>query len=296
MKLGEIHSFVAVAEEQSVKKAAKRLNLTQSAVSRLIQRLEDEVGVTFFDRSNKPLKLTKDGQIALLHCRRVLQHVDEFQGVFSEVTMPKGTFRLGVSYTVGALAACEPLQILRESFPALTVQFRTDLSDPLLSMVAEGTLDGAIITLGEGISPPQELNARYLGREGVQVVGSKGLKNPPKVLRDMNKLGWVLQPTGCGHKARLESALHNQDEKVNIAVEANGQDLQLSLVARGIGLGLVPMKWLERTPHVDQLRVLPANDFSFDTFVWLVQGRYPGRLTGVFDELETCLLSKFDRR
>ena len=65
MKLNEITAFVLVAETGSVQAAAARLHMTQSAVSRLVQRLEIELRTVLFDRQTKPLSLTHDGHAAL---------------------------------------------------------------------------------------------------------------------------------------------------------------------------------------------------------------------------------------
>ncbi|WP_074123195.1 LysR family transcriptional regulator [Bradyrhizobium sp. AS23.2] len=71
MKLNEIRTFVTVAQTGSVQAAARQLHMTQSVVSRLVQRLERDLGATLFDRQSKPLALTYDGQSALHHGRRV---------------------------------------------------------------------------------------------------------------------------------------------------------------------------------------------------------------------------------
>jgi DNA-binding transcriptional LysR family regulator len=77
--------------------AAARLNLTQPAVTRLVQRLEAELDTVLFDRSSKPPTLTPAGRQALAHGRRVLQALDDLSGSVAEDSEPRGNFRLGVS-------------------------------------------------------------------------------------------------------------------------------------------------------------------------------------------------------
>ena len=86
MKLNEIRTFVAVARTGSIQAAARQLHMTQSAVSRLVQRLEGDLGATLFDRQTKPLALTHDGQAALDHGQRVLNAAEAFSEALSPST------------------------------------------------------------------------------------------------------------------------------------------------------------------------------------------------------------------
>ena len=73
MNLEDMRAFVATVETGSVGKAALRLNLTQPAVSRRIQRLEDALDVTLLDRDSKPAKPTRAGDAAYRQCVAVLR-------------------------------------------------------------------------------------------------------------------------------------------------------------------------------------------------------------------------------
>ena len=87
MKLNEIRTFIAVADARSVQEAGNRLGLTQSAVSRLIQRLEAELGVVLFDTANRVLRQFDSRDFFRLQRRRQLRRGFESplrfgQGVF----------------------------------------------------------------------------------------------------------------------------------------------------------------------------------------------------------------------
>jgi DNA-binding transcriptional LysR family regulator len=76
MKLAHLCTFVAIADNGGVARAAARLNLTQSAASRQIHALESELGVVLFDRVGRRVKLTSEGEDLLRRCRRVVAEVD----------------------------------------------------------------------------------------------------------------------------------------------------------------------------------------------------------------------------
>ncbi|HEX8821004.1 MAG TPA: LysR family transcriptional regulator [Archangium sp.] len=76
MSLTHIQSFVAVAEERHVGRAARRLHLSQPPLSRHILALEDELGTPLFERTPRGMRLLPAGEAFLQHARRILAEVD----------------------------------------------------------------------------------------------------------------------------------------------------------------------------------------------------------------------------
>jgi DNA-binding transcriptional LysR family regulator len=76
VSLTHIQSFVAVAEEGHVGRAARRLHLTQPPLSRHILTLEEELGTPLFERTSRGMRLLPTGEAFLLHARRILAEVD----------------------------------------------------------------------------------------------------------------------------------------------------------------------------------------------------------------------------
>src|SRR5438874_6636050 len=94
--LGEMRAFSIFAEVGSVQAAAARLHLTQSAVSRQIKRLEEELGTPLLDRRFKPPMLTSSGLTVLDECRAILRDVANLKANQSPTKEPRGKFRVGV--------------------------------------------------------------------------------------------------------------------------------------------------------------------------------------------------------
>jgi DNA-binding transcriptional LysR family regulator len=87
----------------------------------------------------------------------------------------------------------------------------------------------------------------------------------------------------------LRRAMEAAGVPFNVAVEAFGSELQLSLVARGLGIGLVTPDMLERTVHRPALQVIETTDFRTGVDVWFVHGSVPGRLMRAIDLLRCSL-------
>jgi DNA-binding transcriptional LysR family regulator len=182
--------------------------MTQSAVSRLVQRLELDLGTALFDRQTKPLILTHDGRVALEHAQRVMNAAEAFSEALSPTAAPSGVLRIGAAHVLAELVAERPLDLLRAKFPDLTLQISVDWARPLIERLGSGDLDAAVISLLADGEPKTELPARRLGREDVQIIGAANLASARwRSLRAMNEIGWVIQPEGCGYRTALTQAL-----------------------------------------------------------------------------------------
>ena len=76
MELNQLQQLVVIADERALFRAAKKLHISQSALTRSIQRLEDELGMQLFDRSHNSMKLNEAGKLAVRHARLVLREAD----------------------------------------------------------------------------------------------------------------------------------------------------------------------------------------------------------------------------
>ena len=107
MNLLHMKYAVEIAETNSINKAADKLYVGQSALSRAIKELEASLGVTLFERSAKGMFLTADGEIFIRHAKNVLAQVDEIEDMFSDGTISKKHFSVSVpraSYIAEAFA------------------------------------------------------------------------------------------------------------------------------------------------------------------------------------------------
>ncbi len=290
MKISEIRAFLAVAEAGSMHGAAARLNLTQPAVSRLIQRLEAELGTVLFDRSSKPPTLTPAGRQALAHGRRVLQALDDLAGSVAEGAEPHGRFRLGVSLGLSQLVLNEPLDVLRREFPSLVFDVSSDWSGDLVKDVESNAMNAAVVLSSNTSEPASTAPIRKVGQDRLLVVTAADSPLPARApVADLAAHGWVVHPEGCSYRSAIRRALAQSGAPFNIAVEAFDQELLLSLVARGNGLGLVPTCLLRHSAYRDRLRSIEVPDFDYRLAVWIVRGRFIGSLAAVVDTLERAL-------
>lgn len=287
----DLQAFVAVADSGSMVRAAEKLHLTQPGLTRRVQNLETMLGVELLDRQSKPLKPTAAGNEVVVLARIVLRAVDDLMLVASPDSEPSGELRIGMPPFLAEVALEKPIDLLRDAFPRLTLRVTAGWSPALLQSVERASLDASIVLMPSGAVLPETLRATHVAFLPTVIIAARtlGLPDTPVTLADLSRYEWVLNQDGCGMRSVLRRAMEKAGLPFNVAVEAFGSELQLSLVARGLGIGLVTPDMLARTAHRPALQVLEATDFHTGVDVWFVHGSVPGRLIRAIDLLRSSL-------
>lgn len=144
-----LRAFVAVSETGGFTRAARRLNLTQPAVSHQIRRLEGQIGRALIRRTTRRLTLTGDGEDFLLHARQILTALDELSQRFlpSSVT---GVVRFGTPELFMGERLPALLCRFSRAFPAVRLDVHVSSYLDLSKRIAAGELDLAVVLSAEG--------------------------------------------------------------------------------------------------------------------------------------------------
>lgn len=279
MKIDDIDAFVAVIRCQSISHAAESLDLTQPAITRRVQNFEQALGVELFDRNTKPLKPTAMGTQVYQKCLAILREMDSLRELVASDTPPSGLLRLGVPQTIGDVVLLDALKHMRAQFPDLRAQVVTGWGSHLIGKIENGELDAAAALFPAGKIFPDAIVGESIGKMELVVVCARSqLPKKPVKLADCYEQGFVLNPDGCGFRAGLQRTLADQGLSLKVNLETFGTELQLGLVADGMGFGLVPRPLLERSIHRDALAVMPLKDFKPVLDLWLMYPRFLGNL------------------
>ncbi|HTJ92601.1 MAG TPA: LysR family transcriptional regulator [Pararobbsia sp.] len=294
MKLDEIDAFVAVVRCQSLSVAAHTLTLTQPAITRRIQSLEESLGVELLDRNTKPLKPTAMGRQVYEQCRAIVREVDTLRDLVATDTPPVGGLRLGVEPAISDLALLDGLRDLREMFPGLQTSVSTECGATLLNRLTRGEVDAAALLMPANTVFPDTLDAESIGHTELAVVAPKGaLKRRAQALLDLQLYGWVLNPDGCGLRRVLQRGLAQRGASLKIQLETMGTELQLGLVADGVGLGIVARSALSTSPHIHDVDVIAVTDFKPRLDIWMVKPRFLGKLQQPVSRFATVVQQAF---
>ena len=294
--LEELKAFTAVVDRTSLTKAADALALTQSAVSRRIQQLEEMLGATLLDRSSRPPTTTAVGRRVYQSATALLRDLDRLMNIPKDDGEPSGTLRLGLPQVVADVALFEAAVGLKAAFPGLDLRCRTEWSSGLQLQVASGELDAAAVMVPSGSSPPAGARGSFIATLDVLVVQSRQapMATKPVSIADLAEQQWVLNPQGCGYRAALQRAMEGVGKQVRLGIDLHGTETQLRLVAAGLGLGLAPTRLLADSRFLKDLCPVEVIDFALKLDLWLLRAPETGNLSRALEVLGQLLVRTFE--
>lgn len=190
----EMTVFVRVVESRGFSGAARALGMTPSAVSKLIGRLEDRLGVRLFDRTTRRVSATEAGQAYYERCVPILAEIDDAELVVAELQAePRGLLKINASNAFGQYQIMPLIPKLLARHPKLRVQLT--MTDRIVDLVGE-SVDVAIRV---GVLSDSTLVARRLGPAQRVVVASPeylarhGAPHSPEDLRNHSCLRLSLE-------------------------------------------------------------------------------------------------------
>lgn len=243
MDLGRLRSFVVVAEELHVRRAAERLHMTQPPLSRQLQRLEHELGVELFRRSRRGIGLTAAGTALLPEARALLAAADHAAAVARDAAEGRhGTLRVGFVGSASFSLLPRVLRRYREQAPEVRLALHERTTAAQLRELREGGLD-----VGLAMQPraAPDLIVEPLGREPLVAVVAAGhpLAGERRIpLAALAGEPFVLYPRGEGpgmHDLTL-GLCADAGFTPEITQEAVQMATIVSLVAGELGVSIVP--------------------------------------------------------
>lgn len=144
-----LHTFAEIVEHGSFTQAATRIHRTQSAVSMQIRRLEEQLGCRLFERTGRTVRLTGQGQVFYDHARRILRAYREGLAAVNGRTL-EGDVTVGLPDDLATSFLPRVLARFTQAFPWIRLNLVCEPSKRLIGQVAEGLIDVALVTEGEG--------------------------------------------------------------------------------------------------------------------------------------------------
>lgn len=261
---GEMEVFVRVVEHGNFSKTAEALRLTPSAISKLVSRLEDRLGVPLFLRSTRGLQLTPEGQVYFDRAQQIVGEIAEAErAVSSEATIVRGTLRVNSNIPFARHYLLPLVPEFLETHPGIVLDLiQTDMPVDLI-------YERADIAIRTGHLTDSSLKARRLLESERRVVAAPeylarhGAPRHPAELAGHNCLNfnirrsldiWPFDARKLGESARLDQAV-----KGNIRLD-NGETMRRLCLA---GLGIARLSDFHIGPDVAEGHLVPIlEDFN----------------------------------
>ncbi len=244
MNLQELTYFVAVAEHRHFGRAAQACHVSQPTLSGQLLKLEQQLGVTLFERNNRHVSITPVGEKILEHARRALEEAGLVESVAkTSQDQLVGPLKLGVIPTLAPYLIPLILGPLREAYPRLTIELWEDITVSLLDRLRSQRLDAALLAteipesdlttvtlFDEPFLAALPAGHRLASRKKIDVAD---LADDLLVLADGHCLAGQAREA-CGRRGRSSEDLPQQ------ALQAASLETLANLVAAGYGTTLAP--------------------------------------------------------
>jgi len=257
MDLRQLEMFQAVVETGSFTKAGQRLHVSQSAISRQINLLEEELGVQVLMRSNKRVFLTEAGKTLLKHCYRIFRDIEEaILAVSQDEKVGGGTLRVG-----GGMSVCSFLlpQILKEYktlYPNIALTVTTGTSEPTILKIRNNEVDVGVLTLPV---ESQDLDVASVFREEMVVVTGHNhplSKEKEVTPEEIAAMPLILFEQGSNTRKIIDQFFDKHDISPQIIMEMENVEIIKPLVDIGLGITIIPYQAIVREVEAGTLHFL----------------------------------------
>jgi DNA-binding transcriptional LysR family regulator len=264
MQVSDLNLFAAVARHGSITKAASRLNTVQSNVTTRLRLLEEELGVSLFQRHHHGVSLTRSGRDLLPYAHQLDVLLQKAKAAVSSDGAIRGALRIGSLETT---AAARLPSLLRKYVPAhrnVDLAIETGTTRTLTQAVLEYRLDGAFVA---GPVEVDELDETLSFVEELVLVSSPEHKSVPAALQEGTMPKLFVFRVGCSYRQKLERFLAGRGVSLVNQLEMGTLEGILGCVSAGLGITMMPLSVVE--PYAKRREVavhrLTASEARVDT-------------------------------
>ena len=252
----QLRAFLAVAQEESITRAAQRLHLTPSALSMLISTLEGELAVRLFERTTRRIVLTDAGLEMLPSIKKVFDNLDTaFDGLRQLSHRRSGRFAVATSPLLSATLLPALLASFRIKYPDISVELFDLPVEEIAQAVRSGQADFGVRT--EGTDMPDLVSTTlYQDKLMLACLGSHPLAQQREVRwSELADEDLVVLRHGSGLRTLVERGFAEVGEAARPAFEVSHVTTAVGLVEAGMGISILPSYALTRTRSVSVVAV-----------------------------------------
>ena len=287
MDTQNLRAFLLVAESGSFSNAAKKLHLTQPAVSKRIAQLEEQLNVSLFDRIGRTVSTTEAGEALLPHARAVQLELQAAQQSVRDLSGEvRGRLRLATSHHIGLHRLPPLLSFFSKAFPAVQLDIDFMDSEQAYELTLQGEVELAVVTLSP--SPVSNIVTRpiwldpldFMVQQGTELtrkktLGLKELSQQPAILPGLNTYTGQI----------VKSLFEQRNLPMQTAITTNYLETIRMMASVGLGWTVLP-----RSMRDPSLATLPIHDAYIERTLGAVhhEGRSLSRAARAFmDALES---------
>lgn len=257
LNLHLVRVFYQIVENQSFTKAAEKLFISQSAVSKAIRELETQLGLSLIERNmtgvkkNKTIKLTEDGQILFEHARAIFSlekvAIDDLQ---ARIGLKQGKLTIGASTTIASYWLANYVTAFHQKYPNIELNIKVGNTEMMRQALIDCDIDLAIV---EGEIDDQRINKEVWQQEELNIITSPDISFS---LKELSNQLWLVREQGSGTYKVTENMLQTLKIKPKQRITMASNEGIARMVACGIGVAILPACIVEDLITLKKVKVL----------------------------------------
>lgn len=273
MNITRFKTLLAIAELGTFAEAAAAVHLTPAAVSQQIKALEEELGVTLFDRSKRPPELNPAGYALVPKARELVRIYEDLKPTLAGHMNTVENLVVGTVPTTMTGLMPKALKALQDSHQNLHVRLYSGLSEDLYAQVDRGFLDAAVIS--EPLTVYEHLSWRPFAEEPLVVLASSETESddPKEILESypyirFARRAWVGRA--------IDEWLRDNNVRIRETMELETLEATAAMVLHNLGVSIVPMSCCA-VPEQALLRMIPLGKTARPRVLGVISRRDSGK-------------------
>lgn len=296
MNLNLLKTYIRVVETQNLSRTAKELGVSQPAVTKQIQTLEDVYGVLLLERSGRNIKTTEAGKVLYQCAQDIVAACEKTHHQMQAVLeSQKGVLAIGASSIPGQYILPAVMKEFKDRYPQISISMDISDTEKIFARVSEWELD-------VGIVGGWQTNRRIEGfkwlKDDLTVIVPQGhplARQKAVSAADLLEENWILREKGSGTRKIMEEILALQGlrkEDIHVYMEVGSTEAIIALVEEGMGISIISTWALKKTAGEKRFVSLEIID-KVDRFFYVIYPRQKNRRKSVASFLEFIAPEQF---
>ncbi len=240
--------FYTVARCGSLTRAAEELYISQPAVSQAVKQLENQLGVSLFNRTHRGMELSENGgKVIFKEVERALKLLSEAQTRLAQIhSEATGSLRIGASDTIFEYFLADKIVDYHERFPAVKIELMADFTPDTIEKLKANRCDVAFVNLPVDIDPALRLEESSTRLHDIFIAGKKYATAGEQRLESLEKYPMIFMDKNTVARRSLDNFLRSVGVELTPSIEVGSWDLMKRLVVSGMGVGVIPREYAQR--------------------------------------------------
>ncbi|KEI83498.1 LysR family transcriptional regulator [Clostridium botulinum] len=259
----KLRIFYEVAEKLNMTEVAEKLYISQPAVSQTILELENELGVKLFDRINRRLYLTNEGELFLNYVRRILNmHDDAIRSLKDINSLKTGKLKIGASTTIGIYILPDIIGKFTKQYKGIDTSIAIENTKLISDMILDNSIDFAFV---EGPVYNEEIiKENFCDDELVFITSPEHpWSNKDEIsINEVDREKIIMREIGSGTREVFESYMTANNVNYNIAFELGNTEAIKKAVEAGLGVSCISKRCIKNEINNNTLSWTKLKEFE----------------------------------